>query len=181
MEDYDLLDAMFPQKGGTNEEQIALFKAVEANETKASPLADEKEIHITVNDQSGDRIDFHFKSTLSMANLRPYYHEAPPSKCQEVRPIKCYEEPSPAENKIYITVLDSAGKRMAFVLKRNVLLAKVMTYYNNATGHRPGFYRFHYDGERIQETDTPASVSLSFSACRPLTNTYRFLLAGNGR
>lgn len=170
MKDYDLLDAMFPQEGGAIKEQTALFDPVGAHQTKDSALADEKEIHITVNDQSGDRIEFHFKSTLSMANLRSYYHEAPPSKCQgvrpskrqEVRPSKCHGAPSPVENKTNITVLDSAGKRMAFVLRRNLPLAKLMTYYNNATGHGPGFYRFHFEGRRVVESDTPESVSLSF-------------------
>lgn len=177
MRDYDLLDAMFPQEGGANEEQSAPCNRIAAlpNQTEASPTAAEKRIHITVDDQSGERVKFHFKSTLPMADLVTYYHEAPPpryhevclskypkvspSKNHEAQPSKCHEEPSPAENKVHIAVKDRAGNCMHFLIKPTTPLAKLMACYNEAKSHAPGFLRFYSDGQRVLDTDTPESVS----------------------
>ena len=68
---------------------------------------------------------------------------------------------SAVDNKIHVVVKDQGDNRMEFLLKRTLPLAKLMTYYHETTGREPGFLRFHFDGQRIQESDTPDSVSLS--------------------
>lgn len=66
------------------------------------------------------------------------------------------------DNKTYVVVQDQGGNRMEFLLKRTLPLARLMKYYHEATGRRPGFLRFHFEGLRISETDSPESVSLRF-------------------
>lgn len=83
----------------------------------------------------------------------------------ETMPTEANQTEAPhtaADDKTHVVVKDPAGNRMEFILKRNVPMGRLMTYYTEATGHDQGFYRFHLDdGERILNTDTPESVSMN--------------------
>lgn len=80
-------------------------------------------------------------------------------------PTEAGQTEAPPLNKIHVTVQDLSGSRMSYVLKRTLPMGKLLAHYHEANGRRPGSLRFHYDGERVLETDTPESVSLRFCMC----------------
>lgn len=66
MEDWDLLDAMFPQEGGTNEEQTTGSNRIAAlpKQTEASSTVAERNVQIIVDDESGKQVTFLLNATL---------------------------------------------------------------------------------------------------------------------
>jgi len=61
---------------------------------------------------------------------------------------------------INIKVLTSAGEEVFFKIKRNTKLSKLQAAYANKVGKDVGTIRFLYDGNRINDDDTPASLEM---------------------
>lgn len=61
---------------------------------------------------------------------------------------------------INIKVLTSAGEEVFFKIKRNTKLSKLQAAYATKVGKDVGSIRFLYDGNRINEEDTPASLEM---------------------
>lgn len=66
-----------------------------------------------------------------------------------------------AADQINIKVKSPEGSSMFFKVKANTKLSKVMNAFCSRSGKDMKALRFFFDGERIQETDTPASIGLS--------------------
>jgi len=61
---------------------------------------------------------------------------------------------------INIKVLASSGEEVFFKIKRNTKLSKLQGAYANKVGKDINTIRFLYDGVRINEDDTPASLDM---------------------
>ncbi|RXW19028.1 hypothetical protein EST38_g6820 [Candolleomyces aberdarensis] len=61
---------------------------------------------------------------------------------------------------INIKVVSSTGEEVFFKIKRSTKLSKLQGAYASKVGKDVGSIRFLYDGERIQEDDTPASLDM---------------------
>ncbi|GJJ14168.1 hypothetical protein Clacol_008429 [Clathrus columnatus] len=61
---------------------------------------------------------------------------------------------------INIKVLSSTGEEVFFKIKKNTKLTKLQGAYANKVGKDVNNIRFLYDGERINEDDTPASLGM---------------------
>ncbi|KAI0086062.1 ubiquitin-like protein [Irpex rosettiformis] len=61
---------------------------------------------------------------------------------------------------INIKVLTQTGEEVYFKIKRNTKLSKLQGAYANKVGKDVGSIRFLYDGNRIQDDDTPASLDM---------------------
>ncbi|KAI9205777.1 ubiquitin-related domain-containing protein [Polychytrium aggregatum] len=61
---------------------------------------------------------------------------------------------------ITLKVVDADGAEIAFKIKKNTLLKKLMDTYTSKTGKAPNSIRFSYDGTRISPEDTPESLEM---------------------
>jgi len=61
---------------------------------------------------------------------------------------------------INIKVLASSGEEVFFKIKRSTRLTKLQGAYANKVGKDVASIRFLYDGDRIGEDDTPASLEM---------------------
>lgn len=69
---------------------------------------------------------------------------------------------APAAERVQIILKDQSGTQVAFGVKSNTRMEKVMNAYAERAGRPVGTLRFHFDGERVLPDDTTASVSHSF-------------------
>ena len=69
------------------------------------------------------------------------------------------KEPKPEAEHINIKVTDSSTD-VFFKIKKTTQLKKVMDAFCKRTGKDHSALRFLYDGERIRDTDTPASLDI---------------------
>ncbi|RPD53941.1 small ubiquitin-like modifier [Lentinus tigrinus ALCF2SS1-7] len=67
------------------------------------------------------------------------------------------EEPNAPIN---IKVVTQTGEEVFFKIKRNTKLSKLQGAYANKVGKDVGSIRFLYDGQRITDDDTPASLEM---------------------
>ncbi|KAF9496988.1 small ubiquitin-related modifier [Pleurotus eryngii] len=61
---------------------------------------------------------------------------------------------------INIKVASSTGEEIFFKIKRSTKLSKLQGAYANKVGKDVGSIRFLYEGERINNDDTPASLDM---------------------
>jgi len=61
---------------------------------------------------------------------------------------------------INIKVVSSTGEEVFFKIKRSTKLTKLQGAYASKVGKEVGSIRFLYDGARIQDDDTPASLDM---------------------
>ncbi|KAF9004481.1 small ubiquitin-related modifier [Hymenopellis radicata] len=61
---------------------------------------------------------------------------------------------------ISVKVVSSTGEEVFFKIKRSTKLAKLQGAYANKVGKDMASIRFLYDGNRITEEDTPASLEM---------------------
>ncbi|KAI0795869.1 ubiquitin-like protein [Abortiporus biennis] len=61
---------------------------------------------------------------------------------------------------INIKVVTQTGEEVFFKIKRNTKLSKLQGAYANKVGKDVGSIRFLYDGNRVNDTDTPASLDM---------------------
>jgi len=61
---------------------------------------------------------------------------------------------------INIKCLTSTGEEVFFKIKNNTKLSKLQAAYANKVGKDVGSIRFLYDGNRINDDDTPASLDM---------------------
>ncbi|KAF4622293.1 hypothetical protein D9613_009205 [Agrocybe pediades] len=80
------------------------------------------------------------------------------------------QEPEPkleeSNNTINIKVVSAAGEEVFFKIKRSTKLSKLQGAYANKVGKDVGSIRFLYDGERIGDDDTPASLDMDDNGMR---------------
>ncbi|KZP06790.1 ubiquitin-like protein [Athelia psychrophila] len=81
-------------------------------------------------------------------------HQAPPLATQD--DVKPEADP----NTINIKVVSSTGEEVFFKIKRNTKLSKLQGAYAGKVGKDVGSIRFLYDGARIGEEETPASLEM---------------------
>ncbi|THH27586.1 hypothetical protein EUX98_g6607 [Antrodiella citrinella] len=81
--------------------------------------------------------------------------EQPAPTQQELEP-KAEDANAP----INIKVTTQTGEEVFFKIKRNTKLSKLQGAYATKVGKDVGSIRFLYDGERVQENDTPASLDM---------------------
>jgi len=77
----------------------------------------------------------------------------PPPTNEEVKS----EDPN---GPINVKVVTSTGDEVFFKIKRNTKLSKLQGAYANKVGKDVGSIRFLYDGNRINDDDTPASLEM---------------------
>jgi len=77
---------------------------------------------------------------------------------QNKDPVTKHEDGGAAP--INIKVLTSSGEEVFFKIKRNTKLSKLQAAYANKVGKDVGTIRFLYDGNRINDEDTPASLDM---------------------
>ncbi|KDR72847.1 hypothetical protein GALMADRAFT_252137 [Galerina marginata CBS 339.88] len=74
------------------------------------------------------------------------------------------QEPEPkmedANAPINVKVVSSSGEEVFFKIKRSTKLSKLQGAYASKVGKDVGSIRFLYDGARIQDDDTPASLDM---------------------
>ncbi|TFK80219.1 ubiquitin-like protein [Polyporus arcularius HHB13444] len=80
------------------------------------------------------------------------------------------QEPTPTQDEqpkmeeanapINIKVVTQTGEEVFFKIKRNTKLSKLQGAYANKVGKDVGSIRFLYDGQRITDDDTPASLEM---------------------
>ncbi|KAG8945166.1 hypothetical protein FRC04_001145 [Tulasnella sp. 424] len=61
---------------------------------------------------------------------------------------------------ISVKVVASTGEEVFFKIKRSTKLTKLQGAYANKVGKDMNSIRFLYDGQRIQEDDTPATLGM---------------------
>ncbi|TFK38359.1 ubiquitin-related domain-containing protein [Crucibulum laeve] len=61
---------------------------------------------------------------------------------------------------INIKVVSSTGEEVFFKIKRSTKLSKLQGAYASKVGKDVGSIRFLYDGDRINDDDTPASLDM---------------------
>jgi len=66
----------------------------------------------------------------------------------------------PGATPINIKVLASSGEEVFFKIKRNTKLSKLQGAYANKVGKDINTIRFLYDGQRINDDDTPNSLDM---------------------
>lgn len=71
------------------------------------------------------------------------------------------EAPQPASEHLNIKVTDN-NNEVFFKIKRSTKLDKLMTAFCERQGKSPASVRFLFEGQRVQPTDTPDTVSLRF-------------------
>ncbi|KAK7039342.1 ubiquitin-like protein SMT3 [Favolaschia claudopus] len=64
------------------------------------------------------------------------------------------------QSTINIKVVSSVGEEVFFKIKRSTKLSKLQGAYASKVGKDVGSIRFLYDGERINDDDTPASLDM---------------------
>ncbi|PPQ69402.1 hypothetical protein CVT25_004635 [Psilocybe cyanescens] len=71
-------------------------------------------------------------------------------------------EPKQEDNNttINIKVVSSSGEEVFFKIKRSTKLSKLQGAYASKVGKDVGSIRFLYDGSRIQDDDTPATLDM---------------------
>lgn len=67
---------------------------------------------------------------------------------------------APSSQPITVKVVDQEGGEVIFSMKRTTPFRKMMSSYSTRMGIAPNVLRFLYDGERIQETQTPESLKM---------------------
>jgi len=67
---------------------------------------------------------------------------------------------------INIKVVSSSGEEVFFKIKRTTKLSKLQGAYASKVGKDVNSIRFLYDGERIQDDDTPASLDMEDNVFR---------------
>ncbi|KAG6329653.1 hypothetical protein ID866_9435, partial [Astraeus odoratus] len=75
---------------------------------------------------------------------------------QQQGDIKTEDQNAP----INVKVVSSTGDEVFFKIKRNTKLSKLQGAYANKVGKDVNSIRFLYDGNRINEDDTPASLDM---------------------
>ncbi|KAF7305237.1 Ubiquitin-like domain-containing protein [Mycena chlorophos] len=68
---------------------------------------------------------------------------------------------------INIKVVSSTGEEIFFKIKKNTNLRKLRGAYASKVGKDVGTIRFLYDGERINEDDTPNSLEMEDDGASP--------------
>jgi len=76
------------------------------------------------------------------------------------RPSQPEEKVPPPDGTINVKVLSSTGDEIFFKIKRSTKLVKLQGAYAGKVGKDIGSIRFLYDGNRINETDTPDSLGM---------------------
>ncbi|KZV71482.1 small ubiquitin-related modifier [Peniophora sp. CONT] len=71
--------------------------------------------------------------------------------------VKAEEGPNAPIN---IKVVSSTGEEIYFKIKRSTKLSKLQGAYANKVGKDVASIRFLYDGNRIQDDDTPSSLDM---------------------
>ncbi|KAJ3557208.1 hypothetical protein NP233_g11801 [Leucocoprinus birnbaumii] len=61
---------------------------------------------------------------------------------------------------ISVKVVSSTGEEVFFKIKRSTKLSKLQGAYANKVGKDVGSIRFLYDGNRLNDDDTPASLDM---------------------
>ncbi|KAK7682035.1 hypothetical protein QCA50_014999 [Cerrena zonata] len=61
---------------------------------------------------------------------------------------------------INIKVVTQTGEEVFFKIKRGTKLSKLQSAYASKVGKDVGSIRFLYDGDRVNENDTPASLDM---------------------
>ncbi|TDL24354.1 ubiquitin-like protein [Rickenella mellea] len=61
---------------------------------------------------------------------------------------------------INIKVVSASNEEVFFKIKRSTKLSKLQAAYASKVGKEVGTIRFLYDGERINDDDTPASLDM---------------------
>lgn len=61
---------------------------------------------------------------------------------------------------IQLKVRDADGNEVFFRIKKHTQLKKLMDAYCNKKGAAPGSFRFLFDGERLNEDDTPEKLNM---------------------
>ncbi|KAI0245443.1 ubiquitin-like protein [Lactifluus subvellereus] len=61
---------------------------------------------------------------------------------------------------INVKVVSATGDEVYFKIKRNTKLSKLQGAYANKVGKDVGSIRFLYDGNRINDDDTPATLEM---------------------
>ncbi|KAF8346362.1 small ubiquitin-related modifier [Amanita rubescens] len=79
-----------------------------------------------------------------------------PEELQDTQSEVKQEENAP----INIKVVSSTGDEVYFKIKRSTKLSKLQAAYANKVGKDVGSIRFLYDGARIQDDDTPATLEM---------------------
>ncbi|KIN99164.1 hypothetical protein M404DRAFT_155796 [Pisolithus tinctorius Marx 270] len=82
--------------------------------------------------------------------------DIPPTQSQAQSEVKPEGDNSP----INVKVVSSTGDEVFFKIKRNTKLSKLQGAYANKVGKDVASIRFLYDGNRINEDDTPASLDM---------------------
>jgi len=70
------------------------------------------------------------------------------------------EVKSEGSETINVKVVSSSGDEVFFKIKRSTKLSKLQGAYASKVGKDVGSIRFLYDGTRINEDDTPASLDM---------------------
>ncbi|KAE9404248.1 small ubiquitin-related modifier [Gymnopus androsaceus JB14] len=68
--------------------------------------------------------------------------------------------PEDANAPINVKVVSATGDEVFFKIKRSTKLSKLQGAYANKVGKDVNSIRFLYDGARISDTDTPASLDM---------------------
>ncbi|KEQ71048.1 small ubiquitin-like protein, partial [Aureobasidium namibiae CBS 147.97] len=66
----------------------------------------------------------------------------------------------PATDRVQIVLKDQGGTQVAFGVKSNTRMEKVMNAYADRASRPVGALRFHFDGERVLPDDTTASLGM---------------------
>jgi len=69
-------------------------------------------------------------------------------------------EDKPSDGTINVKVLSSTGDEIFFKIKRSTKLVKLQGAYAGKVGKDIGSIRFLYDGNRINESDTPDTLGM---------------------
>ncbi|KAH9989244.1 ubiquitin-related domain-containing protein [Russula vinacea] len=87
--------------------------------------------------------------------------EEVPTQSPDVKP-----DPQGGET-INVKVVSSGGEEVFFKIKRTTKLSKLQGAYANKVGKDVGSIRFLYDGTRINDDDTPASLDMEDNGTVP--------------
>ncbi|KAL5511958.1 SMT3 [Sanghuangporus vaninii] len=83
----------------------------------------------------------------------------PPTMQEETEEAVAPKQEDP-NTPINIKVLSAQGEEVFFKIKRSTKLSKLQTAYAHKIGKEVNTIRFLYDGERINEDDTPNSLEM---------------------
>ncbi|KAI9511809.1 ubiquitin-related domain-containing protein [Russula earlei] len=77
------------------------------------------------------------------------------------QPLEIKPEKDSGDNQtINVKVVSSSGEEVYFKIKRSTRLSKLQGAYANKVGKDVNSIRFLYDGSRINDDDTPASLEM---------------------